>query len=389
MPGTETHNMIPLSIPNLSELEQESVRKVLESGWISSAGPEVYAFENEMARYCNAGHAVATVNGTAALHLSLLLAGVERGDWVIGPNLCFVAPMNALRYLGAEPVLVDSDPVTWQMDPVLVEQFLETECVLREKGCFHRESGIRVRAMLVVHILGNMAAVDRLRELASRYRLALVEDAAEALGASKGEVQAGNWGQFGCLSFNGNKILSTGGGGMILTDDQAMAAEARRLSAQARSHAREYLHDVTGYNYRMPNLNAALGLAQLKRMPEFLQRKRTIRGFYDYYLGELEQVRLFPKAGEEEIPNNWLYTIRCSESRQLEAFLGSRDIETRKLWVPLNRLGMFRRSPYIQESDHAHRIYEQSLSLPCSTGISDGDLEQVAGAIQEFFESVH
>lgn len=379
--------MIPLSVPNISETEQQLVQQALASGWVSSSGPEVTAFEERMAGYCGSQYGVAVSSGTAALHLALIVCGVEPGDLVILPNLTFVAPLNAVRYVGAEPVLIDVEPETWQMDVDLVESFLEDQCKTGDGTCIHLESGRRVKALLPVHILGHLCDITRLALLADRFHLTLIEDAAEALGSKEGPRHAGTYGEVGCLSFNGNKLLTTGGGGMILTHSRKLAEHARHLSTQAKSHPEEYLHDETGYNYRLSNLQAALGLAQMDRLDTFLQRKKEIFAHYQQAFAPIEEVTPFPKGRGGTFPNYWMYTLLSREARPLDDYLFACGVQTRKLWVPMNRLPMNAGCTYISREDHSARLYEHSLSLPCSTSISDDELAVVTDAIVKFFTS--
>lgn len=377
--------MIPLCVPNISEAEQEYVQKAVAAGWVSSAGPEVKEFEERMASYCGAQYGVAVSSGTAALHLSLLVCGVERGDLVIVPNLSFVAAINAIRYTGAVPLLVDAEPDHWQMDVNLVEAFLVNECVAEADGCYHQETRQRVKAILPVHVLGHLADISRLSMLASRFNLVLIEDAAESLGSKEGPRHAGTFGEIGCLSFNGNKIMTTGGGGLILTHSQKLAEHARHLSTQAKSHPEEYLHDEVGYNYRLSNVHAALGLAQLDRMDSFLKRKKEVFTHYGSAFQELDQVTPFPKGRSGTHPNYWMYTILSPEARQLDDYLFACGVQTRKLWVPMNRMPMNHDCRYLSKNDHAVQIYENSVSLPCSTGITEEELQEVSESVVRFF----
>lgn len=379
--------MIPLSIPNLSEVEQQMVQAAVASGWISSAGPEIAEFEQQMAKYCGVRFGVAVSSGTAALHLAMLVAGVGPEDLVLAPNLTFVASLNAIAYTGARPVLVDAAPDSIQMDLDLVADFLESETAFRNGQCFHKASGKRIAAVMPVHLLGYCCDMQRLRDLASGRGIPVIEDAAEALGARYSGQHLGSFGLVGCLSFNGNKVLSTGGGGMLLTNDQRLAEYAKHLSTQAKSFSEEYLHDAVGYNYRMPNLNAALGLAQLTRLDGFLARKREVYAFYTSQFAELDALHTVTYDAAIAAPGHWLHTIFTPEARQLQEFLVSHGVSSRKLWVPMNRLPMYRDCMHLSHSDHSYRHYEHSLSLPSSTGITDAELVQVATAVKAFFKA--
>lgn len=376
--------MIPLSIPNLGPAERDAVAAVVEANWVSSAGPDIAQFEKLVAQRCGVRFGVAVSSGTAALHLALLAAGVEPDDIVLAPNLTFVATLNAISYVGATPVLVDADPQHVQMDADLVAHYLEQECEFREGASFEKASGKRVRALLASHVLGYGGAIARLQELARDKGVLLIEDAAEALGSTFQGRPAGSFGLLACLSFNGNKIVTTGGGGMVLTNDAHLADQVRHLSTQAKSFSAEYIHDRIGYNYRMPNLNAAMGIAQMQRLPGFLQRKSEIYQRYQAVFSKISDLHSIAWIPEDQ-PNHWLVNLFHPAARQLEEFLTIFDIRSRKLWVPMNRLPMYRPCRYLHKADHSHRLYEHSLSLPCSTGLSDEDLETVLQKIQEFF----
>lgn len=374
--------MIPLSVPNISALEKERVAAALESGWVSTAGPDVKAFEQALAAYTGAGDVVAVNSGTAALHLALKAIDVQEGDLVLVPNLTFTATLNAVKYLGAEPILVDIDPQTLQMDPNLVAAFLTEETAFRDGACYH-QSGARIRAILPVHILGYPADLDALAALARSRGILLVEDAAAAVGVRKHGRHLGTTGLLGTLSFNGNKVLTTGGGGAVLTHDSRLADRIRHLAGQAKSFPTEYIHDDIGYNYGMTNLAAAMGLAQLERLEGFLERKRAIHAFYKTALTGSD-LRHFSPPQDGVTPNHWLETIFHPQARNLEIYLGEKGIQARKLWVPMNRLPMYIDARYLSKNDHSYQAYEESLCLPCSSGITDQELKSVAAAVNTF-----
>ncbi|MEM7035336.1 MAG: aminotransferase class I/II-fold pyridoxal phosphate-dependent enzyme [Bacteroidota bacterium] len=379
--------MIPLSIPNLGDAERDRVAKVVADGWVSSAGPDIAAFEQQVADYCGTRFGVGMSSGTAALHLAFKVLETGPEDLVLAPNLTFVASLNAVAYTGATPILVDVDRFTGQMDLDLVEAYLEKETEFRDGASFEISSGKRIRAILAVHVLGYSCDMDRLLEIARARGIPVVEDAAEALGSRWKERSLGSFGLLSALSFNGNKIITTGSGGMLLSNDQRLSEHARHLSTQAKSFSAEYVHDEVGYNYRMANLNAALGLAQMERLPDFLARKQEIYFFYATQLADLP-AHCLNFGSEHLLPNFWLFTLFTPQARQLEDFLTYNKIQCRKLWVPMNRLPMYRPCRYLSTEDHSHRLYEQSLSLPCSTGITDGELETVAEKVVGFLKKV-
>ena len=375
--------MIPLSIPNLGPSEQELVNQALAAGWVSTAGPEVTAFEEALASYCGVPFAIATNSGTSALHLALKVSGVGKGELVIAPNLTFVASINPIYYLGAEAILCDIKKDTWQIDLDLVEEFLEEQTESRENGRVHKASGKRIGALLAVHVLGYPCDIERLLSLGQRYDIPVVEDAAEGMGSFLGERHLGSFAPVSALSFNGNKVMTTGGGGAVVTRDPAIAEHAKTLANQAKRHYQEYLHDEIGFNYKMTNLAAALGLAQLQRLDDFIARKTEIWEFYQNALKGLDLG--FITYLENARPNHWLVTLQSPAARMLEEVLQVQQIQTRKLWIPMDRLPPFGDCIYLSREDHCHEVYEHSLSIPCSTGISNEELDTVASAIRNFF----
>jgi perosamine synthetase len=369
---------IPLSIPEITDADQARVHACLASGWVSSAGPWVEDFEAQMAESLGSLHAVAVSSGTAALHLSLQVVGVQPGDLVLMPDLTFIAPAHALRYLGAEPVLVDVDPGTWQIDVGLTAQFLRRDCEPQAAGLYHRATGRRVAALLVVHALGYAAPLDPLLGLAQTYRIPLIEDAAEALGSRLQGRALGTFGQVGCLSFNGNKLLTTGGGGMILTADAELAARARHLSTQARSDAFTYRHDALGYNYRLSSMAAALGLSQLDRLDDTLARKRAIAQRYFDALPQLA----WPTPTPQSHPNYWLMTALMPDRDALAARLQAEHIDRRCLWMPLHQQPLFQACPYLSEQRVSEQLFASALSLPSSVGLSLDQQQRVIATVQ-------
>jgi perosamine synthetase len=262
--------MIPLSVPSLNGNEWKYVKACLDAGWVSSAGPFVDRFEQEVAGYLGAKYAVATVSGTAALHIALLVAGVRTDDEVLVPTLTFIAPANAVRYVGAWPVFIDVEPDYWQMAPAAVRQFLSDECRKVNGEIRNRTTGRRIAAILPVHILGHPSDSDSIMEVAAEFGLHVVGDATEGLGARYKNRPVGNLADISCLSFNGNKIITAGGGGMIVTDRKDWADRARYLTTQAKDNPVEYEHSQVGYNYRLSNIHAALGCAQLEKLDEYV-----------------------------------------------------------------------------------------------------------------------
>ncbi len=375
---------IPLSVPNISGREWEYVKSCLDDGWVSSVGEFVSRFEREFAAAVGAPHAVAMSTGTAALHIALLLAGVRPGDEVIVPSLTFIAPANAVRYLHAFPTFVDVEPGSWQMDVGATAAFLSEDCERRPEGLVNRRTGRIVRAILPVDILGHPADLDALAALAREYALALVEDATESLGACYRARPLGSISPLTVFSFNGNKLLTTGGGGMLVTADQALAERARYLTTQAKDDALEFVHREVGYNYRLTNVQAAIGVAQLERLTEFRDRKLQIAAMYGRLLTGLPGLHLMPQAPWATAVF-WLYTI-CLDadaplgSRALLRALAGDGIESRPLWQPLH-LSPAHADAYARACPVAERLNATCLSLPSSTGISDEEIQFVSSRI--------
>ncbi len=378
--------MIQLSIPNISETEQMSVARAIESGWVSTAGPDIGDFERKIAALSGVRFAIALNSGSAALHLALLALGVQKNDFVICPNLSFVATANAVLHAGAEPILIDTARDNLQLDLDLLEEFLRDQTEFTDGQCFFKGTHRPIRAIVAVHVLGDFCDMDRLLELARSRGIAVLEDAAAAVGASYDGKPAGSMGLMGTLSFNGNKIMTTGGGGAVLTNDARLADHVRHLAHQAKSFPLEYIHDAAAFNYGMPNLNAAFGLGQLARLPEFWIAKQAIRTEYEAGFIDIRALTLAPHGDLKRHCGYWLNCVFTSEARQLEAYLEANEIQTRKLWVPMNRLPMYAQCLYLQHDDHSHRWYEESLCLPSSTGLSDDDLAFVIKTVRAFFE---
>jgi perosamine synthetase len=377
--------MTLLSGPNIAGNEWKYVKDCLDTGWVSSVGSYVTKFEEQLAQYTGTQYAVATSSGSTALHISLLLAGVEQNDYVIVPNLTFVASLNTIAYTGAKPILMDIKPDTWQMDLDLLEKFLLTKTSIDAKGnCLLTDNKKVIRAIMPVHILGNMCDMDRLMNIASKYNLVVVEDATEALGTTFKGRHAGTFGKMGCISFNGNKIITTGGGGMIITNDEALAQKAKHLTTQAKSDPFEYFHDEIGYNYRLVNVLAAMGVAQMELLPSFIEKKKQITTYYKDSLEKTGDIR-FQSIDSDVDCNNWLFTIYSAKQKQLLQALNDAKLQSRPFWVPMNQLPMFMDDLYFSNGDISDKIYSSCLSIPCSTYITDEEMNRVITTIREVF----
>ena len=372
---------IALSLPNIAGNEWKYVKDCLDTGWISSVGSYVTQFEQMVADFAGAKYGVAAVNGTAALHISLLLSGVKQHDYVILPNLTFVASANSIKYLGADPLLIDADPNLWQMDLDLLEEFLENETDEKDGYLFYIKDGRRIGAIMPVHILGNMCDMDRFLSIVKKYPLPIVEDATESLGTTYKGVSAGKFSPLACFSFNGNKIISTGGGGVIVTDDEALAKHAKHLTTTAKASADEYYHDEVGYNYRLVNVLAAIGVGQMELLPSFIKRKKECVAFYKKELTGVADIRFQQELPEVET-NGWLFTIQTDKQQQLLDHLNKNKILSRRFWMPMNKLPMYKDCVYVQKKDNSDYIYNTCLSIPSSTSITDEELTIVVDEIK-------
>jgi perosamine synthetase len=386
--GPAVSELISLCVPRIQGHEWEYVKECLDTGWVSSVGAYVIRFEEAVARATGAKHAIATVNGTAALHVALLVSGVQPDEEVLVSTLTFIAPVNAIRYAGAWPVFIDAEPDYWQMDPNRVREFLEHHCQARNGGLYNRRTGRRVRAILPVHILGHPVDFDPLRDLAGKYGLRIIEDATEGFGASYRGTPVGRLGEIACLSFNGNKLITTGGGGMILTDVEELAVRARYLTTQAKDDPIEYIHNTIGYNYRLTNIQAALGVAQMELMDDFVGAKRRIAAMYDQRFLTVPGLRSLGQAPWAKSVY-WMYTVLVDsarfgcDARALMGLLAASNIQTRPLWQPIH-LSRAHHQGYTVGGEVAEHLYRSALSLPCSVGLTvdhqDRVIEQVRAA---------
>ncbi|WP_020618590.1 LegC family aminotransferase [Paenibacillus daejeonensis] len=356
--------------PELGEAEQEQLQHVLASGYISSVAPHVQQFESELARIAGVRHAIAVVNGTAALHLALLTSGVQPSDEVIVPALTFVATANAVSYCGAVPHFADSSLPDLGMTPDRLEHYLAQETKTRGGQCINRRTGRTIRAMIAVDVLGHPADLPALTAICRSHRIALIEDAAAALGSFRDGVACGAWGRSAAVSFNGNKMISTGGGGALLTNHDTVADAARQLASTAKQpHPWRYDHTRVAYNYRMPGLNAALGLAQLGRLPDLLARKRRLAEAYQEALAGIAEVAVLTEPRRTH-SNYWLNALVLMRGHEqlleplLERLHGE-GLQARPLWTPLHQLPMYSDCPRMDltgTEDLAARV----LCLPSS-----------------------
>ena len=381
-------DFIPLCVPEIRGNEWKYIKECLDTGWESSVGSYVDRFERMVADRVGAKHAVATVNGTSALHIALQLVGVERDDEVVVPTLTFIAPANAIRYAGAWPVFIDAEPDYWQWDAEKVREFLEEGCRWEDGELRNKASGRRVGALLPVHVLGHPVDIEPIIKLARKFSLPVIEDATESLGAAYRGRQLGHLADIACFSFNGNKLLTTGGGGMIVTENEAWARRAKYLTTQAKDDAVEYVHHEIGYNYRLTNIQAAMGCAQMELLEEYIASKRRIAARYRAALGDIPGLTAMPEA-EWASSVFWMYTAlvdpaQCGRSsRELLAAMQQEKIQTRPLWQPLHLSQAHAGSQFIG-GRVAEQLYAEGLSLPCSVGLGEEAQERVIATLRKY-----
>jgi perosamine synthetase len=367
---TARRNRIAVAEPLLDGNEWRYVRECLDTNWISSQGTFVSAFERAFAKFCGVGHAVATNSGTAALHLALVALGIGPGDEVIVPSLTFVATANAVRYCGAVPVLVDNDPLTFNISPDDVRARITA----------------RTAAIVPVHLFGQTADMDALLAIAREHGLYVIEDACEAHGARHNGRRAGALGHCGAFSFYGNKIVTTGEGGMVTTDDAALAERLRLYRGQGMSPDRRYWFPVIGFNYRMTNIAAAIGLGQIERIDHHLAARRRVAAAYERELGRLADRVQLPQAAPWAEPVYWMYTIQVSDGARVSrddvgAALSARGIETRPMFHPMHRLPPYREDA--KRFPNAERCAARGLSLPTHAGLGDDDVQRIVSALAD------
>ena len=377
---------IPLFEPCLRGREWSYVKECLDTNWISSVGSFVGRFEELMARRIGVGHAVATVNGTAALHIALQLAGIGPDDEVLLPTLTFIAPANAIRYVGAQPVFMDAEPDYHQLDAGKTLDFIKKECRWVRGVLKNKSTGRRVRAIMPVDVLGHPADFASVKTIADKYGLALIEDASESLGSRYRGRATGQGARLSCFSFNGNKLVTTGGGGMLLSDDEGLARQARHLTTQAKGPGVEYIHDRVGYNYRLTNLLAAVGAAQLEQLEGFVRIKRAVASRYEAGLRGVPGLTLMREARWAR-STFWMYTVLVDEkrfgmdSRALLGRLAGKGIMTRPLWQPMHR-SPAHAGAQSYHCETADRLYRDAISLPSSVSLTRAQQARVISVIR-------
>ncbi len=380
---------IPLSVPNFGAREAALAGEAITSGWVSTSGGKVTEFEQALADYVHMPRAVACNAGSSALHLAAMAAGIIRGDEVIVPTLTFIAAVNPLtRYMGAEPIFIGCDD-SLCIDPDAVEAFCAEHCELRDGKLYNKATGAHVKALEVVHVFGNLGDMERLTEIAQKYHLILIEDATEALGTrfTAGKFAgkfAGTVGDIGCYSFNGNKIITTGAGGAVVSNHPDWAEHAKHLSTQAKTDLLQFLHDEVGYNYRMTNVQACLGIAQLERLEAFIAHKKAL---YDHYVEKLDGVkglRILPFREDCTRSNHWFFSLYVKDSAldrdEIIEKLQAQGIQTRPVWALIHEQADYpRNEAYALDKALDYRKY--IVNLPCSTNLSMEDCDRVIDAV--------
>lgn len=382
---------IPLSIPNFEGNEKNYIDDAIEQGWVSTGGAYITKLEELMAEFLQVEKVAACQSGTAALHLALMECGVMPGDMVIVPTLTFIAAVNPVRYQFADPVFLDCDD-SLCLDPEKLKKFCENECELQESVLIHKNTGKQVKALIVVHVFGNLADMEPIMELAEKFHLKVIEDATEALGSKflAGRYEgkyAGTIGDFGAYSFNGNKIITTGGGGAVTGRDAASVAHMQYLSTQAKDDALYYIHNEIGYNYRMTNLQAALGVAQMEELPDFIERKHKN---YDLYQKNFEGFTLGKILGFREgtYSNQWFYSLEIDRNQvkasmqEIITALQEKGVQTRPIWGLIHEQLPYQDS-IVYQMECAPYYSNCILNFPSSTQITQEEIKYVAEQIKE------
>ena len=366
-----SEGVIPLHEPRFIGNEKKYLNDCIDSTFVSSTGKFVDEFEEKIAKYTGAKYAVATSNGTSALHIALLLANVAKNDEVITQPLTFVATCNAISYCGANPIFIDVDKETMGLSPLSLQAYLKKNAFIKNQQCINNNTGRVIKACVPMHTFGQPCRIDEIKDICDRYYINLIEDAAESLGSYYKNKHTGTFGQMGVMSFNGNKIITAGGGGCIITDDETLAKKAKHLTTTAKvTHKWKYTHDMIGYNYRMPNLNAALLVAQLENLESFLLNKRELAMMYKDFFSD--KACHFVEESLHSKSNYWLNTIILKDKEQRDLFLeeaNSKGVMIRPVWTLMNKLTMFKHSQ-CDGLTNVEWLEERVVNIPSSVVIS-------------------
>ncbi|WP_410054676.1 LegC family aminotransferase [Fusobacterium sp.] len=385
--------MIGLSVPNLTvEPILSNLKECLESGWVSTGGRFISEFEGKIAKYVKMKEAVGIQSGTAGLHTALRVLGVESDQEVIAPTLTFIAAVNPITYLGAKPVFIDCDD-TLCMDPVKLEKFCKEECEIKNEKLYNKKTGKNIKVILVVHVFGNMADMEKIMDIAAKYKLKVLEDATEALGTyyTSGRYEgkfAGTIGEIGVYSFNANKIITTGGGGMVVSNNQDLLDKVRFLSVQAKTDPLYFIHDEIGYNYRMLNLQAALGTEQIDKLEDFIRTKITNFELYKKSVSEIEGLDLLP-FNQGIRANHWFYSLVVDKEKyglnkdELLIKLNEVGIQSRPIWGLIHQQKPFIKNEAYMMEKSVYYI-DKVLNIPCSTNLATEDVKIVINRLKEF-----
>ena len=367
----KTTELIPLHEPKFVGNEKKYLNECIDSTFVSSVGRFVDEFEEKIANYTGAKYAIATSNGTSALHVSLLLANVGRNDEVITQPLTFVATCNAINYCGAQPIFIDVDKDTMGLSPSALHGFLEKNTHIKNQQCINNKTGRVIKACVPMHTFGQPCRIDEIKDICDRYYINLIEDAAESLGSFYKNKHTGTFGQMGVMSFNGNKIITAGGGGCIITNNEVLAKKAKHLTTTAKvPHKWDFNHDMVGYNYRMPNINAALLVAQLENLDSFINSKRKLASMYKKFFNGTDYT--FVKEPMDSKSNYWLNSILLKNKQQRDEFLNetnSNNIMTRPIWMLMNKLPMYEHAQ-CGDLTNSEWLEERVVNIPSSVIIS-------------------
>jgi aminotransferase in exopolysaccharide biosynthesis len=363
----KTDKFIPLHEPRFIGNEKKYLNDCIDSTFVSSVGKYVDTFEKEFAKTVGSKYAIATVNGTAALHISLILVDVKKDDEVITQPLTFIATCNAISYIGAKTIFVDVDFDTMGLSPESLKNFLETNCEIKDNKCINKTTGKIIKACVPMHTFGHPCKIEEIKEICDMWHIALIEDAAESLGSYYKDKHTGTFGKVGAFSFNGNKIITSGGGGVIVTDDEALAKRAKHITTTAKiPHPYEYVHDEIGYNYRLPNINAALLVAQMENLQRFLDSKQELASIYEEFFKTININ--FIKEPKDSKSNYWLQSIMLEDKKQRDEFLeftNKNGVMTRAIWKLMNKLEMFK-DCQSTELKNAKYLEERVVNIPSS-----------------------
>ncbi len=364
----KTDGFIPLHEPRFVGNEKKYLNDCIDSTFVSSVGKYVDTFEVEFAKYVGSKYAIATVNGTAALHIALLLSDVKNGDEVITQPLTFIATVNAISYCGARPIFVDVDLDTMGLSPLSMKKFLEENCEIKNNRCINKTTKNIIKACVPMHTFGHPCKIDEIKNICDEWFIALVEDSAESVGSHFNGKHTGTFGKFGVFSFNGNKIITSGGGGVIVTDNEILAKKAKHITTTAKiPHPYEYVHDEIGYNYRLPNINAALLVAQLEQLDTFIDKKRVLAKIYDEFFSKENGIK-FIKEPNNARSNYWLQAILLPNSVARDEFLeftNTNGVMTRPIWKLMSELDMYKNCQKTS-LDNAKYLEERVVNIPSS-----------------------